>query len=266
MTTKTGKPKLLPILSGGLDSTTMLYMGRKYFTVERAVSFNYGQRHKRELVYAARTCEKLGIQHTIIGLWSSGLEESLSSSESSLVNLDVPIPEGHYGEESMRATVVPNRNMIMFAIAGAIAIADGAQFIGAGQHSGDHFIYPDCRPPFIEAIAEALYLGNEGFGNLWRESIWTPFLYLTKADIAYEAITSGVPFEDTWSCYRGGEIHCGRCGTCVERLEAIDEATTKWWSNHPNPMTPGFAGGFQDDDTEYADPDYWREAIKRETV
>lgn len=247
--------KLVPVISGGLDSTTLLYKAiSDGYQVDRAVSFNYGQRHKKELEYAKRNCERLSVEHTIIDLWSSGLPEALSNSKSSLIS-NTDVPEGHYAEESMKQTVVPNRNMMMISIALAIAVADEAQGIAIGVHAGDHFIYPDCRTGFLGAAALAGYLGNEGFGNLWRAPIWAPFIHSSKADIAYTAFTHGVVLSETWSCYKGEDIHCGRCGTCVERLEAIAEAQIKLEEENAN---------FKfEDTTHYADTTFWEKAVAK---
>src|SRR5690606_21412685 len=121
-------------------------------------------------------------------------------------------------------------------------------------HAGDHFIYPDCRPSFLLATALAGYLGNEGFGELWRSPVWAPFVHKTKADIAFTGFEIGVPFEKTWSCYKGGEKHCGRCGTCVERLEAIHEALERIFelqkSGSWGPVLPT-------DQTQYEDEEFW---------
>jgi len=249
--------KLVVVLSGGLDSTTLLYDAvAQGADVVRAVSFNYGQRHKKELDYAKQSAEKLSIKHTVIDLWSSGLTEAFSNSESSLVT-DTDVPEGHYGEESMKATVVPNRNMIMLSIAGGIAVADGANAVATGVHAGDHFIYPDCRPAFISTAASALALGNDGFGSLDVAPIFTPYIFRSKNDIAFRAIELDVPLHETWSCYNGRENHCGRCGTCVERLESIDWAVNKFLDEYNVEV---------EDHTMYEDDAYWREALKRETV
>lgn len=238
------------ILSGGLDSTTMLYrLLADNITVKSCVSFNYGQRHKKELEFAKATCEKLGIKHHLIDLWSSGFTEAIAVSGSSLVS-DNDVPEGHYGSENMKQTVVPNRNMVMLAIAGAIAVAEGATSVATGVHSGDHFIYPDCRPEFIAYASNALAFGNEGFGSL--EGIIAPYMYSTKEDIAFDALSYKVPLDETWSCYKGGEKHCGKCGTCVERLEAINGAIVKWSESYTNNMT---------DYTEYEDEEYWKQAV-----
>lgn len=239
------------VFSGGLDSTTMLYQAiENGWDLTSAVSFNYGQRHKKELVYAEATCAALDIKHHVIDLWSSGLTGALAPSGSSLVS-DTEVPDGHYAEDSMKATVVPNRNMIMIAIAGGIAVAEDAQCVMTGVHAGDHFIYPDCRPEFISAAANALVLGNVGFGQM--QGIMAPFLTSTKADIAYEALMLNLAFEDTWSCYKGGDVHCGRCGTCVERLEAIDEAMKRFITEFPDEPLP-------EDKTVYADNIFWMTA------
>jgi 7-cyano-7-deazaguanine synthase len=249
----TRQNKTIVVLSGGLDSTTLLYelleIGDQ---IVAAVSFNYGQRHKKELSFAQATCEKLDINHILIDLWSSGLPEALSSSESSLIS-DTAVPEGHYAQETMKATVVPNRNMIMLSMAAGIAVAKGANRVATAVHAGDHFIYPDCRPEFIRAVSNTTYCGNESFGELWSNPIVAPYLYITKEDIAHIALTLEVPLEETWSCYKGGDIHCGRCGTCVERLEAIHGAIAM--HKEETGLTTWY------DRTRYADSEFWKEAI-----
>lgn len=142
---------------------------------------------------------------------------------------------------------------MMISIAGAIAVAEDAEFVGVGVHSGDHFIYPDCRPDFIEYVGRAMFEGNKGFGKLGTFPVYAPFLYLSKEQIAYKALEYGVPLHETWSCYKGGKKHCGKCGTCVERLEAIDGALQKYEEvyNHS-----------AHDTTAYEDKDYWREVVK----
>jgi len=156
---------------------------------------------------------------------------------------DIAVPDGHYAEDSMKATVVPNRNAIMLSIGYGIASAQGAELVATAVHGGDHFIYPDCRPGFIKAFESMQNFALEGLSDI---SLYTPFLELSKADIVAEGAKLGVAFEDTWSCYKGGDIHCGRCGTCVERREAFDLAGV-------------------DDPTPYEDMDYWKEAIKEAT-
>jgi 7-cyano-7-deazaguanine synthase len=219
--------------------------------ITSAVSFNYGQRHKKELEFARDTCADLGIFHHVINLWDAGLTSALvgPGHASSLIASDVEVPEGHYAADNMKATVVPNRNMIMISIAGGIAVAEGAQYIATGVHAGDHDVYPDCRAEFITSAAETLSLANEGFGNLASLPILAPYVYQTKADIARNAIGLGVPLDKTWSCYKGGETHCGKCGTCVERLEAINEAAeTLGLSEFVDP-------------TVYEDSEYWKVAL-----
>jgi 7-cyano-7-deazaguanine synthase len=130
------------------------------------------------------------------------------------------VPEGHYADENMKATVVPNRNAIMLSIAWGIAVSAGAWRVGYGAHAGDHPIYPDCRPEFTEALEKALVIGNEGFIPPGMH-IWTPWLGSPKSYIVKCGRRLRVPFEDTWSCYKGGALHCGKCGTCVERQEAF---------------------------------------------
>ena len=240
--------KAIAIFSGGLDSTTMVYQLKNIGFELDLVSFYYGQRHAKELTFAAATAEKLGMQHDIVDL--SGLAHLLAPSGSSLVS-DTDVPDGHYAEDSMKATVVPNRNMIMLSIATGIAVARGAECIATGVHAGDHFIYPDCRPMFIDAMDHAVRVANEGFGA-WPADhgsiVVAPYLYSTKEDIASMALSLGVPLDETWSCYKGGDIHCGTCGTCVERLEAIDGAIAR--------QMPDVAV----DPTQYKNYEFWRTA------
>jgi 7-cyano-7-deazaguanine synthase len=254
------KPKAVVVISGGLDSTTLLYDAMQDYDVVHAVSFNYGQRHKKELHYASVTCSKLDVRHDIVDL--RNLTELISNSS---LTSDAPVPEGHYAEETMKQTVVPNRNMIMISIAGGVAVNDGANALLVGVHSGDHFVYPDCRTGFVGAASLALYLGNEGFGNLWRAPLVAPYIHKSKADIAYKALQLRVPFEETWSCYVGGDIHCGRCGTCVERLEAINEAVIRFEREDPGGLTYAVGemnAGSLYDHTQYADTEFWKEATK----
>lgn len=235
------------IASGGLDSTVLMYELLDQEVEIESISFDYGQRHKRELEFAARTAERLGIKHDVVDLTS--LTRFLAASGSSLVS-STEVPEGHYAEDNMVKTIVPNRNMIMLSIATGIAVARGADSVATAVHAGDHFIYPDCRPPFIEAVSATAFLANQGVSNFCE--IQAPFANMTKAQIALRALELNVPIEDTWSCYRGGEIHCGKCGTCVERLEAIDEAIILYAEKtRVIPVDP----------TTYADVDYWKMVI-----
>lgn len=207
----------LVVLSGGMDSTTLAYRVARQGPLA-CVSFDYGQRHRKELEYAALTADKLGAPHTIVPMtWLA----PMIAGSSSLVTPEVDVPDGHYAEDTMRATVVPNRNAIMLNLAAAIAIAEGYQSIATGVHAGDHFVYPDCRPEFIDSQQHTIALANAGFlPDNWH-GIDAPFLFIGKHDIAQLGDEAGVPWEDTWSCYKGGDIHCGACGTCFERREAF---------------------------------------------
>lgn len=209
------------VLSGGLDSTVLAYMMAHDHKRLHAISFNYGQRHMKELGYAAATCKRLKVEHTIITLLD--LQKVL---ESALTSPSQSIPDGHYAADNMKSTVVPNRNAIMLAIAYGVAVSDHAVSVGIAVHAGDHFIYPDCRPEFINALQSAFELGNEGFQES-SLSLYTPFIDASKADIVRMGAALNVPFENTWSCYNGQSIHCGSCGTCVERYEAFAIAGVK---------------------------------------
>ena len=178
------------------------------------LSYNYGQRHKKELEFAKKCAERLDAQWTLVDL--SGIQLLLAGS--ALTSDEVAVPEGHYSAESMKATVVPNRNSIMLAIAWGHAVSIGAEVVCIGVHAGDHTIYPDCRPEFIELFERTENVANEGFGAMHLEA---PFLYKNKADIVKIGSKLGVPYAETWSCYVGKDIHCARCGTCVERIEAF---------------------------------------------
>jgi 7-cyano-7-deazaguanine synthase len=213
------KPKAVCVLSGGMDSTTLLYMliANGYETY--AISFDYGQRHRKELEYAARTCAKLGVEHKVVDI--SAIQEVIGTS--ALTSEAIEVPDGHYEDESMKITVVPNRNMIMFAIAAGWAVAIEAERIGVAVHAGDHAIYPDCREEFIVPFAEAVKRGN-----YHQVETYAPFLHASKTEIARIGLGLGIDYEaDTWSCYKGGAEPCGTCGTCVERAEALAAARSK---------------------------------------
>lgn len=244
----TEEVKAVVVISGGLDSSTLLHLVRRMGYECYGISFDYGQRHKKELEFAKKQCDIIGASHKIVDL--SSLTDLLAESGSSLVT-DTDVPEGHYGEESMKSTVVPNRNMIMASIAAGYAVSIDAVQIAMGMHAGDHFIYPDCRPEFVNATEYAIREGNMGFAHE-QFHFHTPFIRKSKNDIAMMAYQLEVPIDQTWSCYNGNEKHCGKCGTCVERLEALDFAhqQNEEWI----------------DPTEYEDNEYWREALKRETV
>lgn len=215
------KTTALVVLSGGLDSTTLAYHLHGLGHPLKAVSFDYGQRHKRELTSAMNVAAKLGIGHRIIDV--SFLRELLGSA---LTDPDIAVPHGHYEEESMRATVVPNRNTIMLSIAWGIACAEQLGLVALGVHAGDHHIYPDCRPGYVADIERALRSGTEGH----REptlSLSTPFIAMDKAAIVARGLMLGVPYELTWTCYEGGARPCGQCGSCRERAEAFEKNSAK---------------------------------------
>ncbi len=206
-------------LSGGLDSVTLAHSLAADGHALIALSFHYGQRHETELDHAARCARRLGAEHHVVDLRSVGA----LLTGSALTDRTVDVPEGHYTDQSMAATVVPNRNAIMLSVAVGVAVARGAEAVATAVHAGDHAIYPDCRPEFIEAIEHEARVANEGFiAEGFR--VLAPFLRSTKHEIVRRGAALGVPFEDTWSCYLGEELHCGRCGTCVERREAFELA------------------------------------------
>ena len=203
--------KGLLIYSGGLDSTTLLYEYKD--SIDLAVTFDYGSKHNaKEIACAKENCQRLGIKHLIIPLGFIG-----QYFKSDLLQSGGEIPEGSYGEENMRATVVPFRNGIMLAVAAGLAESYGLDTVLLANHSGDHAIYPDCRPEFIDAFSAAVKAGTyEGI------KVVSPYCNITKRDIALRGKAIGVDYSLTYSCYKGGEKHCGKCGTCVERKEALE--------------------------------------------
>lgn len=208
--------KVLAIFSGGMDSATLLaHLIHEGYDDVAAVSFNYGQRHKRELLSAEAITNHYDIDWDTVDITRIGIRLSGSA----LTSKDVAVPHGLYDEESMKQTVVPNRNMIMISIAAGIAYAKGFHNIAIGVHAGDHAIYPDCRPEFVKSVTLTLARATEP-----PVGLLAPFINLSKAQICRYGAELGVPFEMTWSCYEGGNKHCGRCGTCVERIEAFHKA------------------------------------------
>ena len=204
------------ILSGGLDSSTLLYdwvcSGEREVY---ALSIDYGQRHARELESAKSLAARLNIPHRIADL--RALKPLFGNN--ALTEESCALPHADYAQDNMQITVVPNRNMILLAVAGAWAASLKAEEIGYAAHGGDHTIYPDCRPAFADAMDKALGLCDWNPLKLAR-----PYIHMTKADIVRRGFQLGVPYEDTWSCYQGGPIHCGTCATCRERKKAFIDA------------------------------------------
>lgn len=208
--------KLVMVMSGGLDSTVAAKVLMNEGHTLIGLGFDYGQRHRKELEHLASIWDALGMSGQLIDL--RGISELISAS--ALMGAS-DIPHGHYAEEAMRTTVVPNRNMIMASIAWGYAETLKADGIGLGVHGGDRFIYPDCRPEFIGALGQALRLGNVGgTGKVVR----APLLHVDKAEIVRLGDVYGVPLAKTWTCYEGGDVHCGECGACYERREAFVKA------------------------------------------
>ena len=204
--------KVLVLLSGGMDSTTLLYDMNKQHEVVGALSFDYGSKHNaRELPYAEYHCKELGIPHQIIPL--DFIAEHFSSD---LLKTGGEIPEGHYEDANMVKTVVPFRNAIMLSIATGYAESISAVAVAIAAHSGDHAVYPDCRAGFMNSLAQTMKEGTYAEIELLR-----PYVGIRKEGIAEIGAGLGVDFSKTYSCYRGGELHCGKCGTCVERKEAF---------------------------------------------
>jgi 7-cyano-7-deazaguanine synthase len=290
------------IVSGGMDSVTLVYDMVSRGMKPHLLSFNYGQRHKKELAFAHIAAKTFGLRHDIIDLssltglisnsaltsdvarhtkpmaaqeWSAGKEAGWVSTP------HIEVPEGHYAADNMALTVVPNRNMMMLSIAGAVAVNYGYSQIGTGVHTGDHYQYPDCRPDFVYAVGRTLKKGNEGFHKFFLDEdlrdelrstkkvlgqdiqgdegilpILAPYLEASKQDIAVRGFELGVPWHLTWSCYKGETNHCGRCGTCVERLEAIAGAQKVMVERYPA------TANVWADYTVYDDSEYWKVVTK----
>ena len=218
--------KTIVVCSGGLDSVSLACKVAAEADLLRLVPFHYGQRH---------ACgNRLGVPCDIVDI--SAVGKLLSGSA---LTDDVDVPDGHYAEDSMKLTIVPNRNAIMLTIAFGIAAAQGADAVATAVHGGDHFIYPDCRPEFVDAFEAMQKQALDGYADI---RLYTPFVNIPKSAIVTEGARHNTPYAETWSCYKGGENHCGRCGTCVERREAFHLAGI------PDP-------------TVYDDPDFWRSAV-----
>ncbi len=209
--------KVVVIYSGGMDSFTLLNQaivkGKKVY----ALSFNYGQKHSKELHYAQKVCDQLGVPHKVVDITS--INQLLLGS--SLTD-DIEIPDGHYEEESMKSTVVPNRNMILLSLAVGYAVSIQAGSVYYGAHGGDHAIYPDCRPEFVNKLSAVTEIAN-----YQPVSIVAPFLNLDKTEILKQGLAMQLDYSKTWTCYKGREKACGLCGACQERLEAFAENGVK---------------------------------------
>lgn len=203
--------KVVVIYSGGMDSYTVLHKaiadGHEVF----ALSFNYGQRHVKELECAKQVCEDLGVSHKIVDI--SAINQLLTGS--SLTD-NIEVPEGHYAADNMKSTVVPNRNMILLSLAVGYAVSLDARAVYYGAHSGDHFIYPDCRPEFVLKMHDVCQIANYE-----PVAIVSPYLNDSKIEILRDGLAMGLDYSKTWTCYNGRDKACGKCGSCQERLEAF---------------------------------------------
>jgi len=206
--------KSVVVLSGGMDSSVLAYWSKDQGDQVVAITVLYGQRHVKELDAARVICDRLGIKHEVADL--GGAAQLFAGSALTGTG---EVPHGHYADESMKKTVVPNRNMVLLSLGIALAVREKAQRVLYGAHSGDHAIYPDCRPEYFRAMGQAAMRCD------WEPiHLEAPFMDRDKAAIASLGNMLKVPFQETWSCYEGGELHCGKCGTCVERREAFQLA------------------------------------------
>lgn len=203
--------KVVVIYSGGMDSFTVLNRALNDGKEVYALSFDYGQRHVKELVCAADVCKALGVKHKIIDI--SAINQLLAGS--SLTD-DIDIPEGHYEADNMKSTIVPNRNMILLSLAVGYAVSVKASQVYYGAHSGDHAIYPDCRPEFVMKMNDVCQIANYE-----AVEIFSPYLHVSKTEILKDGLTMNLDYSQTWTCYNGREKACGKCGACQERLEAF---------------------------------------------
>ncbi|WAJ68989.1 7-cyano-7-deazaguanine synthase QueC [Catenovulum adriaticum] len=205
--------KAVVIYSGGMDSFTVLNQAIAEGYQVYPLSFNYGQRHLKELDFAKAVCDELSVNHKVVDI--SAINTLLAGS--SLTD-DIEIPEGHYEEDSMKSTVVPNRNMILLSLAVGYAVSIGAKKVFYGAHSGDHAIYPDCRPEFVEKMKAVCAIAD-----YQPVDIETPFLNNSKIEILAHGLKMGLDYAKSWTCYNGREKACGQCGACQERLEAFEQ-------------------------------------------
>ncbi|RBI67498.1 7-cyano-7-deazaguanine synthase QueC [Vreelandella sulfidaeris] len=200
------------IYSGGMDSFTVLHRALREGLNVHALSFDYGQRHARELDTARQVCAALGLPHQVVDI--RAIHSLIDNS--ALTNPDQPMPQGNYAADNLNDTVVPNRNMILLSLAIAKAVNIGAERVDYGAHGGDHVLYPDCRPEFVEAMNHVA-----GIANFEPVKLHAPYLYASKADILREGLAMGLDYRLTWTCYEGRELACGVCGSCRERLAAF---------------------------------------------
>ena len=205
------KNKVVIIYSGGMDSYTVLHLAKHQGFEVHAVSFNYGQRHSKELLYAQNVTRKYNIEHKIVDI--TNINQLIGGSS---LTSDIEVPEGHYAQASMKQTVVPNRNMILLSLAVGYAVSIEASVVYFGAHSGDHAIYPDCRTEFVTAMNEVCKIANYD-----AIEVRAPFLHNNKIDILAQGLALGLDYSETWTCYNGREKACGKCGACQERLEAF---------------------------------------------
>jgi 7-cyano-7-deazaguanine synthase len=194
-----------------MDSFTLLHRALAQGHDVHALSFDYGQRHVRELQVAATVCEQLGLPHKVIDI--RAMKAVMAGSA---LTGGGEVPEGHYEEESMKSTVVPNRNMILLSLATGYAVTVEADAVWFGAHGGDHAIYPDCRPEFVEKMDAVCRIANYE-----PVRVEAPYIHASKTDILADGLAMGLDYSQTWTCYNGREKACGVCGSCVERLEAF---------------------------------------------
>ncbi|MFT6986739.1 MAG: 7-cyano-7-deazaguanine synthase [Psychromonas sp.] len=206
--------KVVVIYSGGMDSYTVLHKSLQQGLTPYALTFDYGQRHVKEIEVARSVCEELGVNHKVIDI--SAINELIGGS--SLTDNSIDVALGHYQEKNMISTVVPNRNMILLSLAIGYAVSIKAEKVYYGAHSGDHAIYPDCRPEFVEKMNDVAEIANYD-----KTEIFSPYLNSDKIGILKDGLKMGLDYSKTWTCYNGREKACGECGSCVERLEAFAE-------------------------------------------
>lgn len=209
-------PHTVVVLSGGMDSTVALALHHALGHRLTAVTVDYGQRHAKEIQAAAQVADHYLVAHIVVPM--APLGQHLASA---LTTAGTQVPEGHYADESMKATVVPNRNAILANVAVGVAVAHQADTVVLGVHAGDHAVYPDCRPAFIDHLNALVAVATEG---LHTPRVAAPFVHASKTEIARLGGHLDAPLHLTWSCYNGGDLHCGKCGTCYERREAFRDA------------------------------------------